>query len=101
MTTINKIKERFNNPISADYRSRGEDNEEYCVGGALCLHIGINEPFPETEVLAKYLLLKFKGMSWKRARQYAKRIIRHNDREAFSTAWGVLEEVFREYEFIN
>lgn len=97
MTTYKEIKERFNHPRPAEERSDVDTPGEYCVGGAFCLHIGVDDPFPDEETLAKNLFLFFDMNSWQEARTYASGIIKANDDSLMDDAWDLLDALFNKY----
>lgn len=64
----------------------------YCVGGALCLYLGVFTRWPDTWLLAETLIKANAELNDKRALSFANDIIQLNDSGDFDHAWKRLEE---------
>jgi hypothetical protein len=93
------LKKKYPNPISA---ARSDWTHTYCVGGALCMEMGLSKEFPNDFEL-KEAWLKATGYDWyamvddQRDLVYSMvhAVIEHNDAQQYAAAWKVLGELLR------
>jgi hypothetical protein len=69
----------------------------YCVGGALCLHIGRSTAyaFPSKTALAEALREANPGLTAGKSREFAHFIVYANDHSEFEDAWDFLDDALQ------
>lgn len=94
---IDEIREKYPSPIRAcQYNGLPEC---YCVGGALCLAAGMDQPFPDSSEILQAAKVYNKSLSvccseeYATAKIMAERIVAQNDIGSFEKAWECLEEL--------
>lgn len=101
MISVTKLKKKYSHPIRA-IECRCQDND-YCVGGALCREVGIDKSFPDEIQIKDAFLKANRRIDW-HALDDAQRdniyrliheVINANDRGNFPKAWDSLGELLR------
>jgi hypothetical protein len=94
MTSIEKIKNAFPNPIASN-NIASDDPDTYCIGGALCQAAYPENPrkrFPSTYDVVDAILQFNSTISPHDAGEFAYYIIRFNDMNDMDRAWDVVEQ---------
>ena len=92
MITVDLIKQIYPDPMVAPKNSDDLVNG-YCVGGAVCMMVNIDTPFPGAYVLANALRSLNGKLPMDVAYTYADSIIISNDLGAFDAAWEIVEKM--------
>jgi hypothetical protein len=91
MTTMAQIRQQFPHPRTPQHLAREADS--YCIGGAVCRvaypHLVFH--FPIAQVIGRALRRLNPALSAATARHAAFDIMGENDREAFESAWQVVD----------
>lgn len=88
--TAADIRLKYPNPTTCPEDGTGA--EGYCVGGALCMAVGVNTGgFPYPEKIAEALRCARPSMPRHVARDAASRILIANDKGRFEDAWKLLD----------
>lgn len=90
---VDQIRSQFPDPVVPEGMLKHADG--YCIGGAACLYVFMDEPavnFPSQKKLAYALRVLNGKLLFSESVWYAAKIIENNDRAYFEEAWEVLEE---------
>jgi hypothetical protein len=86
-----KIMQKYPKPVRFTMLHANQD--EYCIGGAICLYFNRNTPFPMSFQLATQLRNLNREIPQEIAELRAERIIKYNDLGKFEDAWCVVKDV--------
>lgn len=94
MALIDDIKAKYPSPQAArdDTIPATSISSGYCVGGALCLSVNVDNRFPRTVTLEYALRLLNPRLSTLPSERYATLIIENNDNGKFEEAWQVAQQ---------
>lgn len=88
MRLIETLRTEYPDPVTTYDR---DPQFGYCVGGALCMHLGGKERFPDEWALTDILLTANPKLHHFDAVYFAKGIIDSNDKGEFEDAWQWLD----------
>ena len=87
---VQRIRSAYPNPVSLALSN--SCNDGYCVGGAVCMSVGMFTSRPTIDMIAVALSKINPSLSLGDSIDYALEIINYNDRREFASAWAVVNE---------